>query len=165
MDSVNRIGAKAPLITPPSGTRATREEDLAKALHDARGTLYRAQDDMMERHQETVKKGLEENKKVWEKRSRQEALDKARENREEYFKARSQEAEGRERALSALLVKKESRSSENQALLLEKRASEEENPALGAAAQEQRLRAIREAAAEEETLRQAQSRKDQRWVL
>ena len=165
MDSVNCIGAKASLLVPSSGRKTSQEEDLTEALRNAKSTLYRAQDDMMERHQETVKKGLEENKKAWRKQSREEALDKVREQREEYFKARSREAEERERELSALLLKKGFKSSENQALLLEKRALEEEDPALLLAARERQVHAAREAAAEEDKLRQAQSRKEQGWFL
>jgi predicted RNase H-like HicB family nuclease len=165
MDPLNNLGAKAPLITPLSERKTSQKEDLAEALRNAKSTLYRAQDDMMEHHQETVKKGLEENKKAWKKRSREEALDKAQEQQEEYFKARSREAEERERELSALLLSKDSKSSENQALLLEKRALEEEDPTLLLAARERQAHAAREAAAEEDKLRQAQSRKDQRRVL
>lgn len=165
MDPLNSLGAKAPPITPLSERKTSQKEDLAEALRNAKNTLYRAQDDMMEHHQETVKKGLKENKKAWKKRSREEALDKAREQREEYFKARSREAEERERELSALLLSKDSKSSENQALLLEKRALEEDDPALLLAARERQAHAVREAAAEEDKLQQAQRRKDQRWVL
>lgn len=165
MDPLNSLGAKAPPITPLSERKTSQKEDLAEALQDAKSTLYRAQDDMMEHHQETVKKGLEENKKAWKKRSREEALDKAREQREEYFKARSREAEERERGLSALLLNKEFKSSENQGFLLEKRALEEEDPILLIAARERQQSAAREAAAEENKLRHAERRKDQKWVF
>ncbi len=165
MDPVNRIGAKAFLIINPSEKKPSREEDLAEALRNATKNLYTAQDDMMERHEEIVKKGLEENKKIWEKRSREKALDKINQERERYFEDRSREAAEKERELASLLLGRESKSLGEKALLMEKRALEEDDHSLALTARERGRVAAREAAREEQNLQNARRRKDRKGTL
>ncbi|HOO63279.1 MAG TPA: hypothetical protein PK364_05095 [Synergistaceae bacterium] len=165
MDPVNRIGAKAFFMDGSGKKKTSKEEDLAKALREAVDNLYRAQDDMMERHQETVKQGLEKNKEIWKERSHREVLEKAAENRERYFEARSTEAREREKEMNALFVKGRSQSSEEEALKLEKRALNEDNPSLALAAKEDRRKAAGEKVEAERAVQQARRLKEQKWVL
>ncbi len=165
MDPVNRIGAKAFLIINPSEKKPSREEDLAEALRNATKNLNTAQDDMMERHEEIVKKGLEENKKIWEKRSREKTLDKINQERERYFEDRSREAAEKERELASLLRGRESKSLGEKALLMEKRALEEDDHSLALTARERGSAAAREASREEQNLQNARRRKDRKGTL
>ena len=165
MNPVNRIGAKAFFFEDSGKSKSSQEEDLAKALREAKEAFFRAQDDMMGRHQETVKKGLEENKERWREKSGQENLDKIADNRSRYFEARSQEAQKKEKEMNAVLLRGHSRTAEEGARTLEKRAEEEENPSLLIKAGEDRRVAAAEKAEAEGAIQEARRWKEADWLL